>query len=49
MVLGLLVVFASQVDYSRFSFADITGGASGYVARIGIEGTIGRNKGVLPY
>ncbi|EOA63071.1 signal peptide peptidase SppA [Anaplasma phagocytophilum] len=44
VVLGLLVVFASQVDYSRFSFADIAGGAGGYVARIGIEGTIGRNK-----
>ncbi|MDD9361457.1 MAG: S49 family peptidase, partial [Anaplasma sp.] len=43
--LGILVFFDSQVDYSRFSFADIAGGAGGYIARIGIEGTISRNRG----
>lgn len=40
-----LVVVASQVDYSRLRLPETLGLTSGgYIARLGIESTIGRNK-----
>ncbi|MDB1135210.1 signal peptide peptidase SppA [Candidatus Anaplasma sp. TIGMIC] len=41
---GLLVVVVSQIDFSGLSLANVPMAGGGYIARVSIENTIGKNR-----